>query len=128
MRPGLKTVLALALVVGACAGGPPAPGLDGGPILGEEGVTFRYENPDARRVHLVGDFNNWAPTSDPMTDENGDGSWSLVYPLKPGRYAYKFVIDGREWIPDPTNPLTESDGFDGQNSIIVVPGVGNGSK
>lgn len=91
------------------------------PELVKGGAVFRYRNPDAKSVHLVGDFNQWNPTSDPMEDTNSDGEWTLFYPLQPGRYAYKFVVDGKKWIPDPVNTLSEPDGFDGRNSIVVVP-------
>ncbi|MDH4036341.1 MAG: isoamylase early set domain-containing protein [Candidatus Krumholzibacteria bacterium] len=108
------------LVLAGCAGPKPPP-RTGGPELVGGGALFRYRNSDAKKVYLVGDFNDWAPSTDPMTDENGDGEWTLFYPLGPGRYAYKFVVDGRSWIADPTNPETEADGFDGWNSVLVIP-------
>jgi 1,4-alpha-glucan branching enzyme len=108
------------LVVLACSS-PPPPGSVGGPEPVGDGALFKYRNSDAKKVYLVGDFNDWSPISDAMTDENGDGNWTLFYPLKPGRYAYKFVVDGRSWIADPTNPDSEADGFDGRNSILTIP-------
>jgi 1,4-alpha-glucan branching enzyme len=91
-----------------------------GPEIVEGGAIFRYQDTDAKRVYLVGDFNNWSPRSDPMKDPNGDGNWSLFFPLKPGTYSYKFVVDGR-WVPDPHNPVDEPDGFGGLNSVVKVP-------
>ena len=95
------------------------------PEIVEGGAVFRYVNADAKKVFLVGDFNNWSPNSDPMKDLNGDGHWSLFYPLRPGTYQYKFVVDGR-WIPDPRNQDSEPDGFDGINSVAKVPDVPSG--
>jgi 1,4-alpha-glucan branching enzyme len=95
------------------------------PEVVKGGAVFRYVNPDAKKVFLVGDFNNWSPTSDPMKDLNGDGHWSLFYPLLPGTYQYKFVVDGR-WIPDPRNPESEPDGFDGINSVVKIPDLSSG--
>jgi 1,4-alpha-glucan branching enzyme len=92
----------------------------GGPEVVEGGVVFRYYDSDAKRVNLAGDFNNWSPRADAMTDENGDGEWTLFYDLPPGAYQYKFVIDGTKWIADPENPDKVSDGFDGENSIVTV--------
>ncbi|MDH3198695.1 MAG: isoamylase early set domain-containing protein [Candidatus Krumholzibacteria bacterium] len=109
------------LALAACGTKAPPP-RSMGPEIADGGAVFRYRNADASRVNLVGDFNAWDPTADPMTDENGDGEWTLFYPLAPGRYAYKFVVDGRRWIADPTNPDSEPDGFDGRSSILVVPG------
>jgi 1,4-alpha-glucan branching enzyme len=84
-------------------------------------VIFRFHDRDAKKVFLVGTFNQWSPRADPMVDKNGDGEWTIFYQLKPGVYEYKFVIDGSTWIPDPQNPLTVPDGFDGRNSLIRVP-------
>ena len=110
-----------ALLATVGCGGPPPPNAGGGPELVNGGAVFRYKNPDAKKVCLVGDFNDWAPTSDPMTDTNDDGEFTLFYPLAPGSYAYKFLVDGKNWVADPTNPLSEPDGFNGRNSILKIP-------
>lgn len=111
--------IGLATLAG-CGGGAPPPGTLSGPELVDGGVIFRYYDTRATRVYVVGDFNNWSVRSDPMTDKNGDGHWTLLYTLSPGLYEYKFVVDGK-WIPDPRNPDTTPDGFDGVNSLIRIP-------
>jgi 1,4-alpha-glucan branching enzyme len=118
----MVTLIAVAsrAVVAGCGGPPPPRGAVGGPEVLAGGALFKYRNSDAKKVYLVGDFNDWSPLADPMTDENGDGQWSLYFPLSPGSYAYKFVVDGKSWIADPTNPNGEPDGFDGRNSIVVI--------
>jgi 1,4-alpha-glucan branching enzyme len=123
MRRGVSWLglcLGISILAVAGCGGPPPPPRFGGPEALEGGVLFRYRNPDAKRVHLVGDFNDWSPTADPMTDENGDGEWTLFYPLGVGTYAYKFLVDGKNWVADPANPTSEPDGFNGRNSIVKV--------
>ncbi len=96
----------------------------------EGGILFQYEAPAARMVNLAGNFNTcggtegggrFDPTIDPMSDEDGDGIWTIVKPLPPGRYQYKFVIDnGVRWELDPSNPNTgQEGGF--TNSLIIVP-------
>ena len=58
-----------------------------------EMVGFSYDAPQARAVYLIGDFNNWNPTSDPM-NRQADGSWLLQARLSRGRHYYQFLVDG----------------------------------
>jgi 1,4-alpha-glucan branching enzyme len=119
-----KTVLVagVCLIAAGCFGGSGrGAGLRSGPEIVEGGVVFRYYDPKATRVNIVGDFNDWSPRTDALVDENGDGEWTLFYDLPPGVYQYKFVIDGTRWVADPKNPEKVSDGFDGENSVVRVP-------
>ena len=90
------------------------------PEIVEGGAIFYFEDRDASSVHLTGDFNNWSPRADPMTDSDADGTWSLFYSLRPGLYEYKFVVNGSKWVPDPQNPDSVPDGFNGKNSIVRI--------
>lgn len=49
--------------------------------------------PNAREITLVGSFNDWDPGALRMT-KSADGQWSADLQLPPGRYEYKFVVDG----------------------------------
>jgi 1,4-alpha-glucan branching enzyme len=62
-------------------------------------VTFVLPKADAKRVSLSGDFNGWSPDATPMSRDSS-GHWEMTVDLAPGRYQYKFIVDG-EWIPDP---------------------------
>jgi len=95
-----------------------------------DGILFQYYAPSARQVTLAGNFNNWGgtqgggrydPDIDRLSDPNADGIWSIVVPLAPGRYQYKYVIDGGvRWERDPNNQDTAFEGGI-ENSLIVVP-------
>jgi 1,4-alpha-glucan branching enzyme len=126
--PARAAVLLTLAVLGCAPAVERAPAARSGPEPAEGGVVFRYSSTSARSVHLVGDFNNWSTMADAMADANADGEWTLFYPLEPGRYAYKFVVDGKRWISDPTNALHEPDGFGDLNSIVVVPGAPPGTR
>jgi len=89
------------------------------PEMGENGVKFKYHAPDADAVYLAGEFNGWAPTGNPM-EKADDGWWILEYPLKPGSYQYKFVVNGSDWKSDPDNPHIVDDNFGGANTVITV--------
>ena len=62
-------------------------------------VAFALPEPDAKQVSLSGEFNGWSPNATPMK-RHEDGCWETTVALAPGRYQYKFVVDG-QWIPDP---------------------------
>jgi 1,4-alpha-glucan branching enzyme len=55
-----------------------------------EGVVFAIEAPDAQRVQLVGDFNQWTPDANEMAPAGP--IWTSVVKLYPGRYRYRYVI------------------------------------
>ena len=57
-------------------------------------VRFSCEAPGAKTVYLIGDFNAWNHTSDPMKRQ-ADGSWVRQVPLSCGRHYYKFLVDGK---------------------------------
>lgn len=58
---------------------------------------------------------------------DGAGGWSIDHLVEPtGRHSYKLIVDGTRWIADPSNPVSEPDGFGGQNSVIDVCGASCG--
>lgn len=82
-------------------------------------TTFRLKgHRDARRVSVAGSFNNWN-NSQIFLSREGDG-WIVHTDLAPGKYLYKFVVDGNNWITDPNNPDTEDDGKGNINSVLTV--------
>lgn len=131
-----KVVLAVALLAAACALSSCAGVLNAienrlpPPHEVAGGMLFSYSSPSARQITLAGSFNNWGGTQgggrydagiDPMGDPDGDGVWTIVVPLPPGRYQYKFVIDGGvRWEQDPNNADKASEGGI-ENSLIIVP-------
>ena len=87
-----------------------------------DGVKFVLVAPQAVRVSLVGDFNNWDPTATPLERTPTGGTWSVTVPLSAGRHEYSFVVDGKQWIPDPSAPLAPVDGLGAPNSVVLVGG------
>lgn len=81
-------------------------------------VSFRLDAPQAVEVFLAGDFNGWDRGKHPMT-RGKDGRWVKTLVLAPGRYSYKFVVDG-EWMRDPLNPETEGNPFGSLNSVVLI--------
>lgn len=63
-------------------------------------VDFFCRAPRARRVCLVGDFNEWQPTAHPM-QRLADGGWMIRLALTHGHHQYLFLVDGTPTL-DPT--------------------------
>ena len=102
------------------------------PHMVSDGILFQYDSLSARQVNLAGNFpnNEWLKHGDRIDIMNdngingdkvaGDGIWSIVKPLTPGRYEYKFVIDRNTWVEDPNALDRSDDGYGGVNSVLIV--------
>ena len=66
-----------------------------------ERVRFSIKTTEAKEVKLAGDFNNWNADAGKLKKSRGN-VWIKDLLLKPGRYEYKFVVDGN-WMSDPDN-------------------------
>lgn len=84
----------------------------------QHGAVFVVQAAGAANVRLAGDFNNWNPDRTPMMP-SGDGSFSVRLPLGPGRYRYRYVVDGY-WMRDPANERLEANPFGEMNSVVEV--------
>lgn len=82
-------------------------------------TTFSFESADAKEIILLGDFNNWNPKTHPMKMV-GNGVWNMSLNLLPGKYEYKFLVDG-QWKTDPKNEQMCPNCFGTYNSILNLP-------
>lgn len=73
--------------------------------------------PDAKQINLAGTFNNWNQKNFRMYRK--DGKWIYPIYLKPGKYTYKFIVDG-QWILDPGNELWENNEYGTGNSVLWI--------
>ena len=87
-------------------------------------VTFKLPGlaaADAKKVSIVGDFNDWDSHANRMTRlKNGD--FSIKIQLEPGRdYQFRYLIDESRWEND-----WQADGYvrspfgDSENSVVKV--------
>lgn len=81
-------------------------------------VYFRFTSDTACRVHVAGSFNDWDPDARPLRKGRG-GTWRTHVSLAPGRYEYRFVVDGT-WVNDPEAPTADNDQGT-TNCIKIVP-------
>ena len=87
-------------------------------------VTFSLPKeavPKARRVALVGDFNDWNSKASPM-DRLKSGEFKITLDLEQGReYCFRYLIDGSVWENDWSADRYAPSGFeDIENSVVVV--------
>jgi len=80
-----------------------------------------YHDDTATSVFLAGDFNNWARTGIPLSKDE-KGLWlAEVEAPSPGRYQYRFIVDGERWVEDSNNNGTKvPDNLGGLNSVISI--------
>ena len=91
-----------------------------GPAAGPSRVVLlRLVAPASSTVTVVGDFNDWNPSATPLRPA-GAGEWTVRLRLPPGRYRYTFLVDGREWQRDPTEPPAPDDDYGAPMSVITV--------
>ena len=75
-------------------------------LFGEQNglITFRINGlQGAEKIALVGTFNNYDSKAN-LFAKQGD-EWICTIKISHGDYAYKFNIDDRYWIQDPSNQL-----------------------
>lgn len=87
------------------------------PTVTSEGVMFTIDAPDAERVQLAGDFNDWTVEGNEMRATGGVST--KVVKLPPGRYRYRYVVDG-QWQNDPLNAAVEPSPYGGHDSVLVM--------
>lgn len=73
-------------------------------------------------VFVSGEFNGWKPAAPGWQMWKANATqWAFKAMLEPGKYQYKYVMDGTTWVQDEHNPLKQDDGVSGAfNSIKVV--------
>ena len=87
--------------------------------INERGNTVFYlkDHLNAQQVILSGSFNGWNETALKM--KKGADGWTLRADLPPGRYEYKFIVDG-VWFHDKANKVSVTNEHGTQNSVLLV--------
>jgi glycosidase len=75
----------------------------------------------ATSFQVKGEFNNWKSDSGQLQYRQPYFQWSYHIKVKPGKYQYKLIADGKE-IDDPSNPNKVSNGMGGFNNVLEVTG------
>lgn len=91
----------------------------GGVMINGKKAFFKYYAPDAASVSLSGSFNQWNINSNPMIKDT-EGFWTIELELISGKYLYKYVVNGNNWVSDTMNTNKADDGYGGSNSIFEI--------
>ena len=112
-KPAVKTVAAKKPCAAKKAPAPKAA------KIVEKNVVFTVRADVGKAVYLAGCFNQWNPTGKKMLDKKNEGVYTVSVKLAPGRYEYKYVIDGT-WCADPENLEFVQNEHGTLNSVVVV--------
>ena len=81
-------------------------------------TTLKFISPEALSVLLAGDFNSWDPNVHPL-ERTSNGLWKINLSLSPGRYEYRFLVDG-QWHNDPKCKSHVSNPYGDDNCVITL--------
>jgi hypothetical protein len=81
---------------------------------------FVFDNPRARRVAVVGDFNKWSPVNGAMGRSSDGTTWSIIIPMYPGRHVYGFMVDDSLFTLDPRAPKVRDADLGTEGSVVIV--------
>ncbi len=87
------------------------------------GVSFAVWAPNARRVSVVGDFNDWDGRRYPMRLRQGAGIWEIFIPgLEPDHvYKYEILGAGGTLLPLKADPYAERAERPPATATVVAP-------
>jgi 1,4-alpha-glucan branching enzyme len=84
-------------------------------------VAFRLsaaETSGAKKVQILGDFNNWDQTAEPMNMLKSN-DFTATLELESGKeYQFRYLIDGTNWKNDSEADSFVSNEFGEENSVI----------
>jgi 1,4-alpha-glucan branching enzyme len=86
-------------------------------------VTFRLPKEavkGARRVNIVGEFNDWSIEANPMKPLRS-GEFALTLDLRSGKeYRFRYLVDGYRWENDWNADRYEGNVYGSDDSVVIV--------
>lgn len=83
-------------------------------------VTFHLpKEVEAKRANLVGEFNDWDETADPMRKVKG--VWKTTLELNQGKaYEFRYLVNGSEWHNDDAADRYVPNDVGSENSVVTT--------
>lgn len=88
------------------------------PKIRPKSITLEYFCPSATAIFVAGSFNNWSLT-DALLKKDRNGNWKIKLSLPPGRYEYRYIVDG-EWKDEQRSVPSVANQFGSWNSVLEV--------
>lgn len=86
--------------------------------LGDKAAAFEYYAPMAKSVFVAGTFNHWSQSASALKKDR-NGKWKLELFLPPGRYEYRYFVDGA-WENDQRPVECVPNAFGSWNCVVKV--------
>ncbi len=88
-------------------------------------VTFKLEAEKvlkAKKVELLGSFNEWKPSKETTMRKLKDGSFTKTLDLSTAsEYQFRYNVDGKAWVNESQSDNEVYNGFGAEtNSVIVL--------
>lgn len=92
------------------------------PKTGRFDVTFDLPAElDIEQAAVVGEFNDWSDTADPMATD-AEGRWSATVSLEPSRsYRFRYHLGDDRWENDWSADSYVGNDFGGADSVVTTP-------
>jgi 1,4-alpha-glucan branching enzyme len=103
---------------------PPLGTKNGINYINDSTVVLRLYAPEKEHVYVIGDFNQWVPSSSYFMNLSLDSTtwWITINGLTPGqRYGYQYLIDGNLKLADPLSPLILDKNNDASIGAVTYP-------
>jgi 1,4-alpha-glucan branching enzyme len=81
-------------------------------------IEFTFHAPEAKKVYIAGTFNDWN-TKLMLMKKGKDGTWRIMVKLSPGKYEYKYFVDGT-WAQDTPGAELVPNSFGTNNCVISI--------
>ena len=86
--------------------------------LAKQKAVFEYFAPAAQAVFVAGTFNHWEEGACPLKRDRS-GKWRLELALPPGRYEYRYLVDG-VWENDQRPVECVPNAFGSWNCVVTL--------
>lgn len=114
LAAGVGSITTLSALLPAAGRGGAGPAIIGDTVVATLRDTLRlvrlmFDDPAARTVVVVGDFNGWRAGVTPLARDRTTRRWSATLAMRDGAQRYAFVVDGTRWVPDPAVERVRAD-------------------